>query len=72
MEVKAEAKIQYILGMTETLALKTAYEVLNKIYADLERLDFKDDDDINIPGWELNDLWTTKSFIKDLLKEVER
>ena len=71
MEVKAKAKISYTLGSAETLALRTAYEVLNKIYEDLEGMGFKDDDDIDIPGWEFNDLWTTKVFIKDFLKEVE-
>ena len=70
MEIKAKAKISYTLGGAETLALRTAYEVLHKIYEDLEAMGFKDDDDIDIPGWEFNDLWTAKVFIKDFLNEI--
>lgn len=72
MEVKAEARIKYTLGSAEILALRTACEVLDTIYEDLEGRGIENDDDIDIPGWEFSDLWTAKGFIRDFLKEVEK
>lgn len=71
MNVKAEAKLSYTLGGAEILALRTACEVLDKIYEDLEGRGIENDDDIDIPGWEFSDLWTAKNFIRDFLKEVD-